>query len=344
MKLGWFNIIIFTLIFYMTAGCSSPPSEFAIKGQILQDRYTPAVTTVSLSLGDADEVPLKALTTPALKTETDAMGKFKFTLTHDQIYFENKLRAMAIFARVQAKNVYVYFHPDGSLTNLGSVTLWDNNPSNWLQGSNIIFQWDPLYKSTGFSSSQTTFFLYCGPTGENCWKQTVKDSGSFSLPLKIVLKSPICWELSTQSSISNRIYLFSSNRKCINIPNTYPNVATSCRITINNNNASILKDGKATTVFGGSGLTEINFQCNPPVKFSSVGLYNFTWTKNREEYTNTVEIGIMGDNNQLLATGKITGKFGLIELPTPIELSSFTLTILTPDIFFTTAGEVKLIE
>ncbi len=337
-------ILMATLLLMLTVSCSSPPADYKIEGRLLSDRYTPAVTRVSLSLGAENYVSPEQLSNPDLSTDTDSTGRFRFQLTHDQVYLNGTMRAMALQGSQGSKKLTVFFYPDGPETDLGSLVLWADSPDQWLEGNDVVFKWDPLYKSTGMSTDKDTLLIYCGEKGELCWEEEIEDSGEFRLPAKVLFDTPMCWRLQARSETDTRVFIYSSDRGCMTDTVNYPDPATQCNVTINGKDGSILRDGNILTTYGGDGLNEIEFQCPTSIVFSTIVLYNFRWVENREEYTEPVELGVFSSDSQLLFSGKISGSYGYVPASIPYNLTSFTIRVLTPGVYFTNAGEVKIAE
>ena len=328
------------LLTILPAACSRTPYDYQIKGKILSDRYTPAITEVTLSVGDTQSISANKLKKPDFKTTTNSSGNFIFHLTRDEVYLNGVERVLGIQSSEGEKYIQILTRAAGIITNIGTVILWDAGSNMDFSKDQITISWTPLYSSSGISPDKTTFFLYCGNPPKKCWEKEIEDTGEISLSNSIPTTTPVCARFKGTKEKNNEILTYMSEFTCETPPETYSSLLTNCTFSINGEGVTQLNDGKISTQFTGKNFRKIDISCPSEVTLNKLFLYNFNWAKDGSPWNGEVTIGVI-NNGTVAGEWKITGNYLELDFDTPQLINNFSIEIMENDISISSASEVR---
>jgi len=327
-------MILFLL--FVTA-CSSSPEEYVITGKILQSSYTPAVTDVALILGNNSTVDPKKIESPDHVVKSGNNGDFSFTLKNEEFYYGGEPRVMGVYSSLEKRSIFLVFRPSSVKTDLGYLTMWDAEESQWIEGNDLVFHWKPLYRAVGMGADITLFNLYCGDDALLCWKSEVSSSGDFSLPVSVLPHPNYCWNLSARKDKGSRIYSYTTSYSCGRIDFVYPDKMTGCSASIEGRQIKELSDDNFRTFFSGGSAREIQISCSHSIQVGIIALYDAGWSPESAR----VKMGVFS-GDELIAQFDVNEGYGFVKIGQ--VLSSFSLKVLDEGVYLNSLAEVKISE
>lgn len=335
--------LIILLIFFAVTACSRVPVDYKVEGKIYSDQYTPAVTEVSLAIGDISSVSLNKLQHPDFKTNTKSDGSFLFHLTKEEVYLNGTERVLGIQSSEGEKYIQILIRTNGVITDIGKMIFWNALSKINYSEKQINITWTPLYASSGVGADTTTFFLYCGDPLQKCWETEIKDTGKLALSSYIPITNPVCTRLKGTREENNEIVTYMSDSTYETLPKTYTSLLTECTFSINGENTTLLNDKDLSTRLTKNNIHKIDISCPHTITINKIFLYNFHWEKDGSPWNGDVTINII-NNETIAGTWKIKGQYNELDFETPQIIKDFTIDIMENDIFISSAAEVRGFE